>query len=316
MDAKTSGIKRILEIVKPYVAMVLLQFSFAVMYVTLLATLKKGMNQSVMFVYRNIIAATVIAPFALWFEREGRPKVTPLIFLKVMGLAILQPVLDQNFYFMGAQRTSAGFASALENINPAITFVICLLLRVEKLNIRQRHGLVKVIGALLAVSGAIVMILYKGPFVTFLWTKGRENHGSSTTDASSSGLRWLKGTLMVLVSCFSWSSFLILQTNTLKSYPAKLSLTVMISFIGAIINAVIAVVVNRGSYQAWILGWDMRIFAVVYSGVICTGVMYYVLAMVMKEKGPVFASAFNPLTMVMTAILSSIVLAERTALGT
>ncbi|KAI0499040.1 hypothetical protein KFK09_019941 [Dendrobium nobile] len=313
-----SRVKRVFKKVKPYAAMVLLQFSFAVMYVVLMKTLKEGMNQSVMFVYRSAVAAAVIVPFALWFERNGRPKITLVIFIKVMALGILQPVLDQNFYFMGAKMTSAGFASSLENINPAITFIICLLLRMEKLNIRRRHGLAKVIGAHLAVIGAILMILYKGPFVEFFWLKGKENHSTEAHAGGeeTSNLKWIKGTLMVLVSCFSWSSFLILQANTLKSYPAKLSLTIMVSLVGAVTNAVIALVVEHGSFRPWILGWDMRLFAVIYSGVICTAFMYFLLGIVMKEKGPVFASAFNPLTMIMTNVLSSIFLSEKTALGT
>ncbi|XP_020595132.1 WAT1-related protein At1g44800-like [Phalaenopsis equestris] len=310
--------KKALQRVKPYGAMMLVQFSFAVMYVILMVTFKKGMNQSVMFVYRSVVAAAVIAPFALCFERNGESKMTLVIFVKVMALGILQPVLDQNFYFLGAKATSTSFASALENINPAITFIMCLLLRFEKLNIRRRHGLAKLIGALLTVIGAILMILYKGPLVEFFWLKGREKNSTSghANGEAASNVGWIKGTLMVLVSCFSWCSFLILQTNTLKSYPAKLSLTVMVCSIGAVTNAVIALVVEQGSFRPWVLGWDMRLFAVTYSGVVCTAFLYFVLGMVMKEKGPVFASAFNPLTMIITNVLSSIFLAERTALGT
>lgn len=83
----------------------------------------------------------------------------------------------------------------------------------EKLNIRQKHGLAKVIGALLGVIGSILMILYKGPYVELVRSKGgesRNNEAHANAEAESSS-RWIKGTLMVLGSCFSWSSFLILQ---------------------------------------------------------------------------------------------------------
>lgn len=64
-----SCVKQVFLKVKPYASMVLLQISFAAMYVILMAMLKEGMNQSVMFVYRNVVAASVIAPLALFYER-------------------------------------------------------------------------------------------------------------------------------------------------------------------------------------------------------------------------------------------------------
>ncbi|XP_020589881.1 WAT1-related protein At4g08290-like [Phalaenopsis equestris] len=319
LSKETNGrVKLVLKKMKPYAAMVFLQFSIAVMYVILMATLKEGMNQSVMFAYRSLVATTFIAPFALWFERNGRPKITLIIFVKVMALGILQPVLDQNCYLLGAKLTSAGFASALENINPAITFVICLLLRMEKLNIRRKQGVAKVIGAILGVIGAIVMILYKGPIVEFFWSQGRENHSEVATanDEAGNSTTWIKGILIIFISCLSWSSFIILQANTLKSYPAKLSLTAMVCSFGAVINGVIALVVTHGSFRPWILGWDLRLFAVIYSGLVGNAFWYFMLGVVTKEKGPVFASAFNPLTMIMTNVLSSTFLAEKIVLGT
>lgn len=46
-----------------------------------------------------------------------------------------------------------------------------------------------------------------------------------------------------------------------------------------------------------------------------SGVAYYVMGIVVKEKGPVFYSAFNPLATVMVALLGSFVLAEQLYLG-
>lgn len=46
-----------------------------------------------------------------------------------------------------------------------------------------------------------------------------------------------------------------------------------------------------------------------------SGASYYVSGLVMKEKGPFFVTAFNPLGMVIVAIISSFALAERLVLG-
>ncbi|OAY76578.1 WAT1-related protein [Ananas comosus] len=58
--------------VKPYLYMVLLQIGFSSMYIVdvAVASLKRGMDHYVLVVYRNAIAVVVIAPFALWLERS------------------------------------------------------------------------------------------------------------------------------------------------------------------------------------------------------------------------------------------------------
>ena len=50
-------------------------------------------------------------------------------------------------------------------------------------------------------------------------------------------------------------------------------------------------------------------------GVICSGLGYYLGGIIMKQKGPVFVTAFNPLSMVIVAFLGSIVLSEQLNLG-
>ncbi|XP_020582880.1 WAT1-related protein At1g44800-like [Phalaenopsis equestris] len=301
--------------VKPYAAMVLQQLSFAGMSIVFLAVLKNGMSQTVLFAYRNIVAAIFIAPFALYFERGRRPRMTRHIFMKITALGLLQGVLDQNLLFMGAKLTSAGYASALKNLIPPITFVLSLALRVEKLNIYQRHGKAKVIGILLALAGSLLMVLYKGPAAEFPRYKGREHHSAVNSNGNDKeGLNWIMGTLMIITSSTSWCIFLILQSNTLKSYEAKFSLTTLICSMGAVMNTVLALVLEHGS-QSWIIKWDMRLFAIIYSGVVCTGVTNYLLELVLKDKGPVFAGAFTPLCMIVTAVLGSIILAEKIHLG-
>ena len=50
-------------------------------------------------------------------------------------------------------------------------------------------------------------------------------------------------------------------------------------------------------------------------GIMCTGVAYYLQGVVMKERGPVFVTAFNPLCMIIVAVMGSIILAEEISLG-
>ncbi|TKW41775.1 hypothetical protein SEVIR_1G339700v4 [Setaria viridis] len=306
------GVGKVLNDVKPYLAMILLQVGFAGMYVVAVASLKRGMSHFVLVVYRNVVATAVMAPFALWFERSVRPKMTFTIFLKIMGLAILEPVLDQNLYYMGANLTSAGFASALVNVLPAITFVMALFLRIEKVRLRSLHSKAKIAGTALTVVGAVLMILYHGPVVPFPWTKGQHHDGGG---AQVGGGGFLQGTLCVIVACVAWSGFFVLQSNTLQSYPAELSLTALICLMGSLMSGAVALVAERRNTQAWVIGFDTRLFTAVYAGVVCSGVAYYVQGVVSRQRGPVFVTAFSPLCMIVTSVMGSIILKEEITLG-
>ena len=50
-------------------------------------------------------------------------------------------------------------------------------------------------------------------------------------------------------------------------------------------------------------------------GIISSGIAYYIQGVVVKLKGPVFVTAFNPLSMVVVAVISSFIFAERLRLG-
>lgn len=56
--------------IKPYLAMISLQFGYAGMYIISMVGLKRGMSHFVLAVYRHLIAVVVIAPFALVLERS------------------------------------------------------------------------------------------------------------------------------------------------------------------------------------------------------------------------------------------------------
>jgi len=52
-----------------------------------------------------------------------------------------------------------------------------------------------------------------------------------------------------------------------------------------------------------------------YQGIVTSSISYYVQGLVIKKKGPVFATAFSPLMMIIVAIMGSFILAEQIYLG-
>ncbi|KAK3407040.1 hypothetical protein EUGRSUZ_K03166 [Eucalyptus grandis] len=68
---------------------------------------------------------------------------------------------------------------------------------------------------------------------------------------------------------------------------------------------------ERGNATVWFIQWDAKLLAAVYSGIVHLGFTYYIEGVVMKQRGPVFVTAFSPLSMVLVAVLSTSILAEQ-----
>ncbi|KAJ4704745.1 WAT1-related protein [Melia azedarach] len=300
---------------RPFIGVVFMQVGFAGMDVLCKAALNKGMSNYVLVVYRHAVATIVMAPFAAILDKKIRPKMTLAIFTKLMLLGLLEPVIDQNLYFIGMKYTTATFAAAMYNVLPAITFLMAWIVRLEKVNLKSIRSQAKLFGTLATVAGAMIMTLVKGPIIELFWTKAAAaNHGGQGSNGTTIH-NSIKGALMITAGCFSWSAFIILQAITMKTYPAELSLTVWICFLGTVEGTVAALIMERGKASIWSINWDAKLMAAVYSGVVCSGLAYYIQGVVMKDRGPVFVAAFSPLCMVIVAIMSSFILAEQMFLG-
>jgi hypothetical protein len=55
------------------------------------------------------------------------------------------------------------------------------------------------------------------------------------------------------------------QSNTLQSYPAELTLATLICFLGSVLTGGVALVAERHDMSAWVIGFDTRLFTAVYS---------------------------------------------------
>ncbi|KAG6423155.1 hypothetical protein SASPL_113543 [Salvia splendens] len=257
------------SICKPYIAMISLQFGYAGMNIITKISLNGGMSHYVLVVYRHAIATAVIAPFAFFFER---------------------PVIDQNFYYAGLKLTSPTFSCAMSNMLPAMTFVMAIIFRMEKVNIKKVIYQAKVVGTLITVGGAMLMTLYKGPLVEMAWTAHRRAIGGGGGGGKDTSDRdWFIGCILLIIATLAWASLFILQKAALKTYSNhQLSLTSMVCFMGTL--------------QA-------------VAGIVTSSISYYVQGLVMKSKGPVFATAFSPLMMIIVAVMGSFILAEKIYLG-
>ncbi|KAI7744706.1 hypothetical protein M8C21_001486 [Ambrosia artemisiifolia] len=227
------------------------------------ASISSGMNPFIFVVYRQAFATLALCPIAYFFERKNVAQLSYTLIWKIFFTSLIGITLCLNMYYHALNHTSATFAAATTNLIPTITFVIALILRIERMYIRKVHGWAKLIGSIVSVSGALVFAFVKGPSLNFkTWYTSSNDIVASTTNLSSI---WelSKGPISMLSANILWSCWSIMQASIVKEYPAKLSLITLQCFFSLIQSMVAAIAMER-NLSSWKLGWDVHLLSVAY----------------------------------------------------
>ncbi|KAL4621225.1 hypothetical protein ACB092_06G212400 [Castanea dentata] len=271
------------------------------------------MSQNVFVVYRNAIATVVIAPFAIVMDRKRRPKLTFSVFVKIMSLALLDPVIDQNLLFTGMKYTTATFSRALGNVVPAFTFSMAWILGLEK---------AKVLGTIVTVGGAMLMTPLKGPMLNFPW-RDVKGHQKSTSATNKQDIN-IKGALIMLAGRFFllvWFRILQFKVSTrtkkwirlvsitLKLYPADISLTVLICLAGTLESTILALAMEWNNLIAWSIHLDAKLLAAVYT------MKFYAGRSMFRVCHLHSSTDFTPLSTILVAMIGSFILSETMYFG-
>ncbi|XP_022970063.1 WAT1-related protein At1g43650-like [Cucurbita maxima] len=296
-------------------AMVVVQIGYGGSNILMKIASEKDLNPFVFVVYRHFIAFLLLAPFAYVIDRNKPASLTISTAIKIFLLAILGSTIHLNLFYVGIGYTSPTVASAFSNVIPSLTFVMAVLFRLEKVNIRTARGAAKVAGTILCIGGSLIFTLWKGPYVTKAIFKEPlidiyRNHDSG----NSSGKDWIKGSAFILISDIAWSIWLILQAFVTRKYPAQLTMTVLICLFATAQSGFLALIFARDP-EKWKLQWDARLLTIVYSGIVISGVGYFLQTWCISRNGPVFTSMFSPLMLIFVAIFSAFVFSERLHVG-
>ncbi|AES60544.2 putative EamA domain-containing protein [Medicago truncatula] len=298
---------------KPHLVMVFGQLGYTLLYFITEASFNHGMSPYVYVTYRHVVAGFVMLPFAYFLEKNVRPKLTFSLFMEFFVLAVLGVSLTLNMYFVSFKYTSPTFIASMVNCIASLTFIIAVALRFEVLDLKNPHGISKVLGTLISLAGVMTMTLYKGPVMSNFW---RPLFTIQPTIASSVNEKsQFKGSLLIVLCCVTWSLCFIMQASTLKRYPAQLSLTTWMCFIGAAQSAIFTVIAEHNNPSAWIIGLNIDLWSTIYGGIVVSGLLTYTQLWCTEKKGPVFVTMFNPLSTIFVAILAYSVLGEKLYLG-
>ncbi|XP_059654739.1 WAT1-related protein At1g68170-like [Cornus florida] len=302
---------------RPTIMMVVVQIAFAGMNVFYKLAANDGMNMRVLVAYRFMFAAAFIVPLALYVERNRRPKLTWMVVLQAFLCGLFGGSLAQNLYAESLVLTSATFVSAMINLVPAITFVMAISIGLERLGFGTAAGKAKLVGTVIGISGAMLLTFYKGVEIN-LWSTNfdllHHHDGHVAVQGHPKSGNRVLGAFLVVCSCFSIALGLIIQAKMVQKYPCHYSSTALISVMGAIQATIFALCVEK-DWTQWKLGWNIRLMTIFYSGIVATGLTITLTAWCVRMRGPLFASVFSPLMLVLVAIACSLLLDEKLHLG-
>ncbi|KAH9742039.1 WAT1-related protein [Citrus sinensis] len=181
----------------------------------------------------------------------------------------------------------------------------------EKLAFRSLSTWAKILGTIVSVSGAMLVVLYKGP--TIISTSSMPSQ-SLQWPLQSTQSRWVIGGILLLIENLLISVWYIIQTQIMKLYPAEFVVTLLYGLFATIISAPICFM-GESNLSAWRLKPDVELASIVYSAFFGLTFSAVVHTFGLRMKGPVYTAIFKPLSIAIAAIMSFIFLGEALHLG-
>ncbi|XP_062010074.1 WAT1-related protein At4g15540-like [Rosa rugosa] len=290
--------------VLPFTAMIIVECINVGSGVFFKAAASRGLSYYVLIVYSYAIATILLLPLLFIFRRTGLPPFKLSLIFKLFLLGIIG-FSGSLCVYKGIEYSSPTLASAIGNLFPAFIFILAVTFSMERLNWRSRSTRAKVMGTLVSISGALVVVLYKGPTIL------------SPTTPSILGMsekEWVKGGLLLTLGYLLFSMWAILQTHIMKTDPDELVLAFLYNLCGTIVSAPTCLIAEK-NLIAWRLTPGIPLLATIYSGsfVLSFGILVHIWGMHMK--GPVYVASFKPLSIVIAAASSFIFLGDALYLG-
>ncbi|KAK3415990.1 WAT1-related protein At1g09380-like [Eucalyptus grandis] len=299
----------------PFLAMVTVQVGYAGMMITSKLAMDSGMNPFVLVTYRQVFATLATIPFALLLERKTRPRITVPILLHIFLCSITGAFMNQVFYFVGLNNSTPTIACAMGNILPAMTFLFALIFRQESFGIKSKAGQAKVIGTLVCVGGAMLLSFYHGPYIGIGDSRIHWTYANKMTDKHPTNKgNFLLGPFLLLSISAAWALWFIIQAKLSRKFPAPYTTTTLMSLMASIECAVTGAAIEH-RVTAWSLSSGIRLISAIYAGCICSALAFCVMSWCIERKGPLYTAVFNPLLLVITAILSWALLQEKLTVG-
>ncbi|CAK9161311.1 unnamed protein product [Ilex paraguariensis] len=132
--------------------------------------------------------------------------------------------------------------------------------RMEKLDLRGSGGLAVSLGAVVAVSGAFIVTLYKGPQILMVSSPSNFAHHHLYSQVSN----WVLGGIFLSMTSILTAIWNILMAATVKDFAEKITIVFFFCFFSTIIGSIFTLIAEQ-NLNAWTLRLDMEMIAIVYA---------------------------------------------------
>ncbi|KAH9571238.1 hypothetical protein CY35_02G084400 [Sphagnum magellanicum] len=338
IDISTSALlrpkKKEYSIRMVHFSLAFIHLGFAGLQILARVALVDGVSQYMFSIYRNILGFALIAPLAYYVERGKRPQLTFSMLCKFNLLALTGIVGSQQLFLAGLWLTSPLFTAVAQNLIPIFTFLLAVSFGLEEVRFFRRDGIAKVLGTIICIGGAMTVSLYKGMVII----KADRLHSMNLLQADQytqpfrnlATIYGLSGPLVeykinnfhlgiicLLLDTFSWAVYLTLQMPILRKFPAPMTVNAFTYMFGFIqVGLVGAVWEGNIKFLDFNLSSSGQVIAILYAGIIASGVNYVLQSWCVQRAGPFIASVYNPLQMVFAAALAVLILGDTVFLGT
>ncbi|KAK9684132.1 hypothetical protein RND81_10G188600 [Saponaria officinalis] len=293
----------------PYIAMIIVECVEVGLTTLSKAAMNNGMSNFVFIVYYNGLGTLILLLFYLYnIFRGKRVPITFSLLYKFILLGLIGICLLQICAYTGISYSSPTLAAAIGNLIPVFTFIFAVILRMEKLDIRYYSSQAKCLGTIIAISGAMVVTLYKGPALISL--KPCASYNKLFAQSSN----WALGGLLLVVTSLLSATGNILQTATAKECPDEIVLVFFYSLFGTLLSALASVFLEKDP-NAWKLHNRIEIIAITFAALSTTVFRNTVVTWCLRERGPVFVATYKPLSIVIAIIMGLTFLKDNLYLG-
>ncbi|CAK7326939.1 unnamed protein product [Dovyalis caffra] len=280
----------------PFTVMVIMEGCTIALTIMAKTVMSGGMSPFVFVVYTNALGTLILFPYSFLFHRERteQPIFTFPLFLRFFFLGLTGISLSQNLGFVGLSYSSPIVVCAMGLLIPSFSFILSVILRRTKLKWRCSSFQFKVIGTLASIMGAILVVIYKGPYIRPSSSSHKLQHSKkelfvfySTPD------NWVLGCILLAASFFCFSLWNIIQLGTIRHYPQVMKIAPFYSLAGTIQCTIFSLIVER-DLNAWKLKLNMELLLIVITGIYGSVVRSSVQITCTSLKGHFYVPLFQP----------------------
>ncbi|KAI3665942.1 hypothetical protein L6452_44577 [Arctium lappa] len=197
-----------MEDVLPFVVMMMITCLDISVLTIVKAAMNEGMDNIFYIVYHNALGTLIILPFFIVhiFRNGSLPSLSFHLLSRFFILGLLG-IFFQVLLYAAVNYSSPTMASAILNLTPVITFLIAVIFRMEKVDIRSSSSRAKLIGTVIAISGATVFTLCQGPEIFKIILSPKIPNQLLLSQPSN----WVFGGLILVIAGIFISTWHVLQ---------------------------------------------------------------------------------------------------------